>query len=184
MKLLHLLLCSGLLGACAAPLFAEDQTTAEPADLIARRKEHFEDVKRALDPVMKKYLQVLSELKTQYTKAGDLSNALAVDRELNKVLDDYKESGGQYTRPGMGLNIVSATCRDLAHVHQVSFTAHARKALTNGGKLDLNVHDCTNNVDPLPGKPKEYYFIYEVNGVRKEKTFNVGKTIDLKRELD
>ena len=41
--------------------------------------------KRAVDPINKKYLKALHELRTKYTKTGDLHAALAVETEISSV---------------------------------------------------------------------------------------------------
>ena len=63
----------------ASALVAED-----PESLKTLRSNYEDALERAVQPVNDRYVKELEKLKLQYTKAGKLEEALAVDAELKK----------------------------------------------------------------------------------------------------
>jgi len=66
---------------------SEDDATAskEPSALTVARKAYQTQVNAALDPIKKKYIAQLEELKKQLGGKGDLEGATAVQREIDAV---------------------------------------------------------------------------------------------------
>jgi hypothetical protein len=68
-------------------LFATNAFCDEPSELSRLRTQWLEVRSKAVVPLDKKYLLELENLKTKFTKAGNLDAALAVDKELRLKID-------------------------------------------------------------------------------------------------
>jgi hypothetical protein len=82
------MLAAPLSSACAAPdppPAVEKSKVAEPSDLVALRRGWQQAKAQAAQPIDRKYAASLEALKLRYTKAGDLTSALAVDSEIKAL---------------------------------------------------------------------------------------------------
>jgi hypothetical protein len=164
---------------------AQNPTSPDPADLILRRKDYSESVKRAMLPLLNGYLKTLSTMRDQYTRTGNLSSALAVETEMNKVQSELQSLSvlGEKTTI-FGLSIVSAQFSDLTRQNAVDVTENLRKLYESGQeKTILDGKTIALGKDPHPGVPKETIIIYEFNGRRHEKVFKDRAELNFKKDL-
>ncbi len=71
--------------------------SAEPEKLLKLRSGFEGAVTRAVTPIQKTYLQELEKLKTEFTRAGNLEDALAVADEIKKLASESTSSSAQAT---------------------------------------------------------------------------------------
>ena len=62
----------------------------DPPELTARRDDYNRTVQRAMVPLLTNYLRSLDPLKQQFTRAGKLDAAVAVDAEIRKITEQLK----------------------------------------------------------------------------------------------
>lgn len=82
------MLAAPLSSACAAPdppPADAKSKVAEPSDLVSLRRSWQQAKAQAAQPIDRKYAASLEALKLRYTKAGDLTSALAVDGEIKAL---------------------------------------------------------------------------------------------------
>lgn len=69
-----------------ACVFAEEAASPKAVERLDKLTKSYEAaVERATDPLRKTYLAELEKLRTEFTKAGDLSSALAVDARIKEM---------------------------------------------------------------------------------------------------
>ena len=73
------------LGMLAPTCYPEESTATQPKQLLSLRETYQAAVAKATDPLKRTYLTELQKLKLQFTKAGDLESALAVDSEIRTL---------------------------------------------------------------------------------------------------
>jgi hypothetical protein len=86
------------------PAFGQAANTSEPVDLTKLRESWQRARQQAIAPLDKKYLDALAILKTKFTKAGQLDEALAIDSEIKKLQEVIAQ-------PDNGKGIESVTKR-------------------------------------------------------------------------
>jgi hypothetical protein len=84
------ILAIGIVFVSSIACFAQQKSEADPPELAARRDDHDRNVQRAMVPLLTNYLRSLEPLKQQYTRAGKLEAAVAVDGEIRKVTEQLK----------------------------------------------------------------------------------------------
>ena len=63
----------------------------EPQDLVILRGSYHRAIERAISPIQERYIGELKKLKTNYTKEDKLREAIIIDKEITKVLDEAKK---------------------------------------------------------------------------------------------
>lgn len=82
---------------------------SDPGKLKGLRQSWHLAQKKAMSPINKKYLRALAKLKTEYTKSGQLQNALAVEAEITS-LNGGSESQENLTKRQVFNKLVSSNC--------------------------------------------------------------------------
>ncbi|MEP2777162.1 MAG: hypothetical protein ABJQ29_15085 [Luteolibacter sp.] len=91
MKIIAIVTLVFLLG-LSTSLYSENAD--EPNELTSLRTNWIRARKQAINPIDRKYETALTELKVKLTKAAKLEEALQVDAELKKLLEDMEQSAG------------------------------------------------------------------------------------------
>lgn len=68
---------------------------AEPEKLLKLRSSYESAVTKATAPIQRTYLQELEKLKVEFTKAGKLEDALAIDTEIKRFFGDWRVIRGR-----------------------------------------------------------------------------------------
>ncbi len=79
---------------------SRSETPPLPGKLAALRESYHRAMERAAEPIRATYVQELRKLRDEYTKAGQLQPALAVDEELNALQPGAPTSGVDSTDGG------------------------------------------------------------------------------------
>ena len=84
---MHALLAFAAFTLCLITTSFSDEAKAKPPAKLERIQDNYHAaVSRAVSPLTKAYLSELQKLKTEFTKAGDLESAIAVDNEIKAVM--------------------------------------------------------------------------------------------------
>jgi hypothetical protein len=70
-------------------------SAAEPEKLLKLRSSYESAVTKATAPIQRTYLQELEKLKVEFTKAGKLEDALAIDTEIKKLTEGQATQSGE-----------------------------------------------------------------------------------------
>jgi len=128
----------------------------------------------------RKYLEALGTMKLRFTKEGKLNEALAVDREIQKLgrVPDAPPALGSSK-----LAIISATYGEKGTDKVIDTTDILRRALEKREDgVRLNTKFGADGKDPAPAAPKETTITYSIRGETKRKTF--PENYDLKFKVD
>jgi len=72
-------------------------TAGEPQDLTILRDSYNRAIERATSPIQEKFITEMQKLKLRYTREGKLEEAITVDREINRLLDETKAAQERQT---------------------------------------------------------------------------------------
>jgi hypothetical protein len=67
------------------------KTAGEPAGLVKLRGARADLIRKTINPINKKYWEVLKEIREAFQKGGDLAGVVIVDEEIQRLVENYSK---------------------------------------------------------------------------------------------
>jgi len=153
---------------------------SDPARLVELRNQYQSALHRVVEPLDKSYVETLTTLQRQFSKNGDLENALAVRREVERMNQSIEANAR-----GPELVILSAQQRDVATgKNVVDVTKQVKENLYSGkATMGLNAYRDVGTRLSTPPPRRETFIIYSYGGEKKEKTFPERAELNFVKDL-
>jgi hypothetical protein len=152
----------------------------DPARLVELRTQYQSAIHRIVEPLDKSYMDTLAALQRQFSKNGDLENALAVRREVERMSQSVESNAR-----GPELIILSAQQRDAATKANVVDVTRKVKDQFFSGKpiMGLNAYRDVGSRLSAPPPRRETLIIYTYGGEKKEKIFPERSELNFEKDL-